>query len=643
MKNKILLPLALLLSINFLFAQNIHDYCRDLDHLTQIEANAAHLQVAQANLLTSDYDLNYHRLEWTIDPAERYISGSVTSYFTPTADNFQSIHFDCSADLEVTGVWYHGMPLSATVLPGDVIQIDLPAALAQGQLDSLSVVYEGIPTSSGFGSFEQNEHAGTPIIWTLSEPYGAKEWWPCKQDLNDKIDSIDVIVTTPEANRVASNGLLAGEWQAGTDKVYHWRHRHPITAYLIAIAVTNYAVYSDFVPMDNGEEIEVLNYVYPEDLEDAKNRTVDIINIMDLFNRLFGTYPFADEKYGHAQFGWGGGMEHQTMSFMGSFAYSLQAHELAHQWFGNKVTCGSWEDIWLNEGFATYLTGLSYENLGSNNLWTAWKTITTDKVTKEPDGSVWVNDTTDVSRIFNGRLSYSKGAMLLHMLRWEVGDEDFFAALNNYLNDPKISFGYARTKDLQAHFEAQSGRSFQEFFDDWFYGEGHPTYSLNWFRTEEGLDLVIEQSTSHPSVDFFEMHLPVRVIGDGLDTLLRLEHTFSGQSYSIALPFVPSWINFDPDHWILSAEDKTTAVSDIDVLAAFTLSPNPVVDQLSIDYGGEAVPEQVRLLDMRGKELQVWIPGARRMAIELADLAAGTYVVEIVTAEGKGYRKIVKQ
>lgn len=643
MKN-IYFPIFILLIVSqSLFAQDIHDYCRDLDHLAIIEAQTAHLQPLQSNLLTKDYDLNYHRLEWKIDPAVRYISGSVTSYFKPTADNFQSIHFDFSEALNVTSVFYHGMPLTVTTLPDDVIQIDLPAPLSAGQLDSLTVVYEGTPTSSGFGSFEQNEHAGTPIIWTLSEPYGAKEWWPCKQDLNDKIDSIDIIVQTPEANRVASNGLLVGERQDGTEKSYHWRHRHPIPAYLIAIAVTNYAVYSDFVPVDNGDDIEVLNYVYPEDLEDAKSRTTYIINVMDLFNRLFGTYPFADEKYGHAQFGWGGGMEHQTMSFMGSFAYSLQAHELAHQWFGDKVTCGSWEDIWLNEGFATYLTGLSYENLSSENLWTSWKTITTDKVTKDPDGSVWVDDTTNVSRIFSGRLTYSKGAMLLHMLRWEMGDEDFFAGINNYLNDPAIAFGYARTKDLQSHLETQSGRNFEEFFDDWFYGQGHPTYLLNWFRTDEGLDLVVEQTTSHPSVDFFEMTIPVRVIGDGVDTLLRLEHSFSGQSYSIALPFFPSWINFDPDHWILSAEDKITALQDLDLAADFTLSPNPVADQLTLDFGAATVPEQVRLLDLQGKELGLFLPQESHLNLDLTDLVAGNYVIEFITREGRGYRKIVKE
>lgn len=626
------------------FAQDIHQYCRDMEHLHQVEAQAhQHLLYTQANALTSDYDLKYHRLAWTIDPAKRFVAGEITSYFLPKVDDFTTIHFDFSDSLSVKEATANGLPLN-TQHANNLLTIELPYSLNTGQLDSVTIAYEGVPSSTGFGAFEQNQHNGQPIIWTLSEPYGAREWWPCKQNLNDKIDSIDIFVTTPLGNRVASNGLLISTTEVDDQATFHWKHRYPIPAYLIAIAVTNYAAYSDFVPVENGEDIEVLNYVYPENLEAAKERTKDIINVMDLFNNLFGLYPFADEKYGHAQFGWGGGMEHQTMSFMGTFSYALQAHELAHQWFGNKVTCGSWEDIWLNEGFATYLTGISYENLGSENLWNAWKTITTDKVTQEPDGSVWVSDTTSVSRIFNGRLSYDKGAMLLHMLRWEMGDQDFFQALNNYLNDPEISFSYARTADLQRHLEMQSGRDFSEFFKDWFYGQGHPSYALNWSRTSDGLDIVIDQTTSHPSVDFFEMHLPVKVIGNGVDTLLRLAHDFSGQSYSISLPFTPSWVFFDPDHWILSANDNTTALAEDYLATKIKLSPNPSHDQVTIDFDdAEALPISIQLMTMDGKVKQSIIPQDRLLRIDLTTLPAGQFLLRFEFLEGIAYRTLIKK
>ena len=255
-------------------------------------------------------------------------------------------------------------------------------------LDSLTISYSGNPISSGFGSFEQGTHNGDPVIWTLSEPYGAKGWWPCKQDLNDKIDMIDVYITTPQYNAsneeyiAVSNGLEQSQVVNGNNKTTHFKHQYPIPAYLIAIAVTNYEVYSHEVA-NNGNPFDVVNYVYPEDLAYAQANTGVTVDIMDLFTNLFEEYPYASEKYGHAQFGWGGGMEHTTVSFMGGFSRGLIAHELAHQWFGNKVTCGSWQDIWLNEGFATYLSGLVIEDFDGLPSFRSWRVGKVDHITSE--------------------------------------------------------------------------------------------------------------------------------------------------------------------------------------------------------------------------------------------------------------------
>jgi len=181
---------------------------------------------------------------------------------------------------------------------------------------------------------------------------------------------------------------------------------------------------------------------------------------MNLYTTLFEEYPFANEKYGHAQFGWGGGMEHTTVSFMGSFGRNLIAHELAHQWFGNKITCGSWKDIWLNEGFATYLSGLTIENLDGNSAFITWKQQRINSITSQPNGAVYLtdSDTTSVNRIFNGRLSYDKGSMVLHMLRKKLGDADFFQGLKNYLADANHAYGYAKTEDFIAIMETTSGQ-----------------------------------------------------------------------------------------------------------------------------------------------------------------------------------------
>ena len=530
---------------------------------------------------TRGYDLTYHRLELTVDPAVRAISGSVTHHYTALTA-LATLELDLSDSLVVSSVQHTTGPLAFTHAD-DLLTITLPFTLQAEERDSIAITYGGNPGTSGFGSFVQTTHAGAPIIWTLSEPYGARDWWPCKQDLNDKADSLDVFVTAPEGQRVASNGMLISEQPVGAGLVRaHWRHRYPINYYLIAFAVTNYAVYSDIVPTDQGD-IEVLNYVFPEQLEASQQGSQEIVEQMQLFNELLGHYPFAEERYGHAQFGWGGGMEHQTMSFMGNFSYELMAHELAHQWFGNTVTCGSWEDIWLNEGFATYMAGLCYEFLAPQ-YWMIYKRNVRNTVVSQPDGSVKCTDTTSVGRIFNGRLSYGKGMFVLHMARWVMGDSAFFAGCRNYLNDPDLRHASARTPQLQAHLEAASGLDLDEFMADWYVGEGHPSYTLSWGQSELGqLDILLEQTQSHPSVDFFELPLPVRLWNATQDTIVVLDHNFSGQSFQVLPGFPVDSVAIDPDIRLLSAENVVTAVPELAQRgSAVLVYPNPTNDLMYV-------------------------------------------------------------
>ena len=219
-------------------------------------------------------------------------------------------------------------------------------------------------------AFTTSQHFGTPIMWTLSEPFGARDWWPCKQDLSDKIENIDFYITAPSAYKGVANGLEVSEIanNNGT-KTVHYQHNYAIPAYLVAFAVTNYQIYQQTAGTAPNT-FPIVNYIYPENYNSAVNQVAVTLPIMNLFENLFETYPFHEEKYGHAQFGWGGGMEHTTVSFMGSFSRDLIAHELAHHWFGNKITCGTWKDIWLNEGFAEYMSGLVYENLDGETAFT---------------------------------------------------------------------------------------------------------------------------------------------------------------------------------------------------------------------------------------------------------------------------------
>jgi aminopeptidase N len=527
------------------------------------------------------YDLKYHKLEWKINPAINFIVGKVTSYFVVNTENFNSIKFDLSNTLTVDSVLYNNSNLVFENLENNILSINLPNVIAQGNLDSLSIYYKGTPLVTGFGSFRQDEHAGVPIIWTLSEPFGAMEWWPCKQSLNDKIDSVDIIVTTPQEYSVASNGLLIGETIEGDNKICHWKTNYPIASYLIAIGVTNYSIIDKYVKFSEIDSLQVLGYAYPENLINWQEAIEDVDDILFFFDSLIVRYPFSLEKYGYAQFGSGGGMEHQSISFMTNLNFALQAHETAHQWFGDKITCGSWEDIWLNEGFATYFEGLCQQRFFPENF-KLWKSDKISNITSEINGSVKCSDTTTVNRIFSGRLSYNKGAYLLHMLRWKLGNEKFFQSLKNYLNDPALAYNYAKTEDLINHLEITSGENLTQFFDQWYYGEGYPSYQIQWFQNSELInDIVLNQTQSHSSVSFFSMPVPIKFVGSNKDTTVVFEHNYSGQSFSFESDFEVTQIIFDPEYWLIS-KSNTINEERVDIKNAGIIFPNPAANEITV-------------------------------------------------------------
>ncbi|MFO8087477.1 MAG: M1 family aminopeptidase [Bacteroidales bacterium] len=586
------------------------------------------------------YDLLYHRIHWNIDPNINYISGAVFSVFR-AKQSMDTLTFDLKNNMTVDSVRYHHDTIPFTHVSNKIF-IHMPNTIGSGNTDSVTVYYQGVPSSqTGFGAFFQSAHGSGPIIWTLSEPYGASEWWPCKNTLKDKIDSIDIFVQTPSAYKVGSNGVLAEVIPNGQESIYHWQHRYPITTYLVAVAVTNYVEFSDYAHFDNGDSLEVLNYVYPQDSATFRSQAAVTPSIIEFFNDLFIDYPFPDEKYGHAQFGWGGGMEHQTMSFMGSFSFGLIAHELAHQWFGDMVTLDNWPDIWLNEGFATYLTGLSYEHFFNGIYWEPWKKNQIATITSEPGGSVYCTDTTSVSRIFDSRLSYSKGAMLLHMLRWKLGDSAFFAGVNSYLNDPLLAYDYATTADLKYHLEQSSGQNLDEFLDDWFYGEGYPIYDITWHQ-QSNQDVVIQvgQTSSHPSVNFYEMPLQIQLKNSQQDTLMRLEHTSDGQIFTVNPGFTVDSLKFDPNYWLISANNQVSVSMEKHLADQTNIFPNPVQDYVSIE--GDSKIIQLEVFKDDGELVDILQPGQQKIQYKTTSLTPGVYFLRIVFEQGIITKKVIR-
>jgi aminopeptidase N len=402
-------------------------------------------------------------------------------------------------------------------------------------------------------------------------------------------------------------------------------------------------VYSDQV-QNNGNPFEIVNYVYPENLTNAQNSTGITVDIMNLYSNLFEEYPFANEKYGHAQFGWGGGMEHTTVSFMGGFSRGLIAHELAHQWFGNKVTCGSWKDIWLNEGFATYLAGLTIENLDGNTNCTNWKGQTINTITSQPNGAVYLTDTDTLSvgRIFSSRLSYSKGAMVLHMLRKTLGDATFFQGLQNYLNDPGHAYGYAKSEDFIGIMEVSSGQDLSEFFSDWLYNQGYPTYDLLWHQVSANqINIELSQAQSHPSVSFFEAPVPVRVIGTQGEVLnFILDNTTNQQVFTRAVNFTVSDLIFDPENDIISRNNTVTlGIGEEALELPFLMFPNPASQSVSIQKPEGMQINEVRIYNALGQLLS---QEPFTATVDVSAVSAGLLFVQFQTNTGTITKSLIK-
>jgi hypothetical protein len=316
---------------------------------------------------------------------------------------------------------------------------------------------------------------------------------------------------------------------------------------------------------------------------------------------------------------------------MGSFSDDLMAHELAHQWFGDYTTCASWEELWLNEGFATYLTGLTRERYNLPSNWDDWKRGKINSITSQPDGSVFVTDTTTFWRLFSSRLTYDKASYLLHMFRFKMGDDAFFIGVKNYLNDPRIKMGFSTNDILISHLETAGNEDLEEFFEDWFYGEGFPTYRVVLAGNAPNYSVMISQTTSHSSVDFFEMPVEIRFQGAGLDTLMRFDNTQNDQWFDFNLNQTIVVANFDPNRWLIMGTPEL--VLGTDDLSQKNLEPvvfpQPAVNRVDITNTDIELDEsQLQLINYVGTEIAIsFQKTASGISLNLSSLDNGVYFI----------------
>ena len=442
--------------------------------------------VAQGN-----YDVTFYDIDIQVDPAEEKIYGTVGVKGFSLIESLDQIDLDLSYVLDVESVQNRNGNDLGYDHNGNQLLVTLDNSKSIGNVFEIYIKYSGKPQATGFGSFGFDTYNQEPMIWSLSEPYGARDWWPCKDTPTDKADSVNISLQVPTGLIAASNGKLVQKEINENWTTFHWQERYPIATYLISIAIHPYTVFYDWYKYSPTDSMRLEYYVFPNHFESVQQTYGLTKNMIGVMAQRFGEYPFINEKYGHAEFVWGGGMEHQTLTSLGGSSEGLIAHELGHQWWGDMVTCSNFHHIWLNEGFATYSEALWYEirdndiqalhdEMALNRNWYGWK-----------GGTIYVEDTTSTRSIFNGSLSYAKASWVVHMLRHIVGDDEFFESIQEYGN--RYRFKSAVTEQFQEVIEEISGEDLNYFFQRWIYGELYPIYEVFYDQSSSNLLVQINQ------------------------------------------------------------------------------------------------------------------------------------------------------
>ncbi|MBD2769863.1 T9SS type A sorting domain-containing protein [Hymenobacter sp. BT664] len=595
------------------------------------------------------YDVKYYKLDLALENTSVAVAGSVRMQARNGGAALDSLAFELYPTYTIDSVVVQGRRAPGWRRVNGDVSAKLAVAVPAGQLFNALIYYHGTaPSERPDRALHSSSNAasGFNVLYSFSQPLEAYEWFPCKQVVSDKADSSDVWVTTTLPNKVGSNGVLQRVTPLPGGKArYEWKSRHPIAYYLISVAVAPYVEYTNYAHPAGSPAIPIVSYLYNQAAIDEARPQLDLVPAMlENFASLVGPYPFANEKYGHCLVPAepGDALENQTMTTLGSFENPLLlAHELFHHWFGNNVTCASWQDIWLNEGFADYGAYLTAAATSPDDARTLLDGAA-ELVMSEPGGTMRVSDTLNARRILDQRLSYKKGALVIHMLRYLLNDDTkFFRALRTYQST--YAGRAARTRDLQRIFEAEAGRSLQYFFDQWYQGEGYPTFTVRWNQSGNTLYLQSSETVSMPAVTpFFDTEVDYKLsFADGTSQIVRLRQGQPVSGYSLAVAGTVTGLEVDPQQWILNGEgtvtrDPALVLGTRGGAAAARLSVYPVPCR-----------EYLRLVDVPARSLQaeVWdatgrvvlrqplSAGADRLVT--AGLPAGVYHLRLLDGQGQ--------
>ncbi len=598
--------------------------------------------------LQNDYDVKFYFIDLKITNSSTFIKGKSSITLESETASLDTIAFELDSRLNVDSVFINTGKINAYIFTNDLLKIVLPDTLVSEDILITDIYYQGF---AGSGSFyggvktETDFRYNKSVTYTLSEPFQSFLWFPCKQDLTDKADSAWIFLTVNNGLKAGSNGILSSITPISDNKSrFEWKTSFPIAYYLLSFTVADYLDYSFNITLP-GKDISmpVQNYLYnnPLILDSEKEKIDKTEDLLLLYSELLGDYPFYNEKYGHCLAPVSGGMEHQTMTTLSAFHFDLVAHELAHQWFGNYVTSKTWQDIWINEGFASYLEYIAVEKLRSEKEANDWMTFAHFSAKKDPEGSIFIpeNMAYDVSRIFNYELSYKKGAAILHMLRYEISNDTlFFGILRDFLSE--FAFKVASGDDFRDFVNKKTGENYNWFFDQWYYGRGYPLFITSWSQTEDSLIINSVQESSSTHTSFFQTHMDYRIVfSDSSEETIKVFMNEPHHSIALETEKKVDFVMIDPQNIILKS---AVILKEFKENSIFQYNPNPFTDKIHLRFYNGIKTREIRITDIKGSIFTDILSTSENMKLDLGFLKQGIYILT-VTEDNREYPvKIIK-
>ncbi|MBS1772832.1 MAG: T9SS type A sorting domain-containing protein [Bacteroidetes bacterium] len=597
----------------------------------------------------NNYDVKHVKIDVSVSNTSGAISGCVTTTAKATALVMPVYVFELDTIFTIDSVLVNAQPC-VTANDKNIRKAILPTAITQGNTFVVHVYYHGEPTPPGNGYYKRGlnnvkaDPWGSQITYTLSEPFMANEWWPCKQSLTDKIDSADIWITVPSNLKAGSNGVLKNITVINTiQNRYEWHTAYPIDYYLLSIAVGPFTDYSYKVKLPViTDSLLVQNYLYDAAgaLSFYKAGIDSAAQMLQYFSDLFGVYPFYKEKYGHCIVPLPGGMEYQTMTTCGNADPYLISHELAHQWFGDYVTCAGWQDVWLNEGFASYAEYLFAAHFRGDKEAADKMNEFHERVLDDTfkTGTVYVDDTTDEYRIFNGKLSYAKAAAVIHTLRYVIhNDSVFFSVLKKY--QQQYAFSVATTNDFKVLAEQLTNRNLDTFFSQWIFKEGYPIYRNEWNQIKDDIYIRLYQASILPkSVPLYYTPVEIQLIALDGDTTFTVYNNTNAQDVHIKWSKKLRDVVIDPNNYILNVDlgcgiNPELGINEV-ISSEVKVFPNPADEYWSVI--GIPLGSDIIITDELGRKIMAF-PNATTTGrvIYIRDLIKGVYFLHVLKGKTK--------